>query len=453
VNDIPTPRPERPEDVARRLAAAGVDIVRISYPDLLGIDQGKDIPVDQLPQAVRHGLTFCRAVYYTTATGDTVDSAAGLRAGLPDIAVRPILDSAVGLPWEPGVSWMLGEAADAVGAPVAECPRRALQRVLGRFAADGLGPVIGPELEFYVLEPDPAAAVGWRRYGELAGNVYVVGRKGDPRGLLLRLLRDLGAMGLDVVGGNHEYCSGQFEVNLGHSAALDAAARAVRFKSAVREIALTEGLMATFMGRPFNDEGGSGFHLHVSMSDADGRNAFDDPGSEYGLSALARRALAGVLAHAPALSAFLAPTVNAYKRLGLHTLAPALVDWGLDNRCAMVRVPPERGAGTRLELRLGDATANPYLACAAALAAMYLGIKHGLEPPAPLEGYGYNPQNAAMLPRTLTEAVAAAEADTGLAEVLGPELVAAYLTMKRDELERFGRYVSAGGPSCGRRGR
>jgi glutamine synthetase len=431
-----------PDDIAARLSADGIDIVRISYPDLIGVDRGRDIPIAQLPHALRHGLTFCRGVYYTTTTGDTVDTAGGLGAGLPDIFVRPLPATAVTLPWDSGVSWMLAETVDPQGLPVAECPRRALQRVLGLFAADGLGALVGPELEFFLLEPDPAAPTGWRRYGEIPGNVYVVGHKGDPKGMLLRLMRDVAALGLGCVGANHEYCSGQFEINLTHSPALDAASRAFRFKTAVREIASAEGLLATFMGKPFNDEGGSGHHLHLSLVDIDGRNAFDDANGEHGLSALCRRAIAGILAHAPALSAFLAPTINAYKRLGPHTLAPHLVDWGLDNRCAMVRIPPERGEGTRLEIRLGDATANPFLAPAAVLAAIYLGLKESLEPPAPLVGYGYDASAAEVLPQSLAEAVAALAADDALAEVLGPELVGAYLAMKQDELRRFSRHVT-----------
>ena len=197
---------------------------------------------------------------------------------------------------------------------------------------------------------------------------------------------------------NHEFCGGQFEINLNHSDLLDAADRAFRMKSAVQEIARHEGMLATFMAKPFNDEGGSGFHLHVSLVDDDGTNVFGDPDGEHGLSDTGRFAIGGVLAHAPALAAILNPTINSYKRFGPDTLAPWLIDWGLDNRSAMVRIPPERGAASRMEVRLGDATANPYLAIAAVGAAIYLGIRDKVEPQAPFEGYGYDPESAPMLP-------------------------------------------------------
>jgi glutamine synthetase len=231
-------------------------------------------------------------------------------------------------------------------------------------------------------------------------------------------------------------------VNLAHSELVDAADRAFRLKSAVQEIARHEGLLATFMAKPFNDEGGSGFHLHVSLNDAAGANVFGDPGGPDGLSATGRAAIAGVLRHAPALSALLNPTINSYKRFGPDTLAPWLIDWGLDNRSAMVRIPPERGDGARMEVRLGDATANPYLAMAAIGAAVYLGARDKLEPPAPLRGYGYDPTTAPRLPARLPDALDALQADAELIAVLGEYFVGSFLEYKRNEVERFERYVT-----------
>jgi len=251
--------------------------------------------------------------------------------------------------------------------------------VAERQAGLGYSLVCGPELEFYLCQQ--AQDGTWRRYADSPGNVYVVGRKGDPEGLLLHMLRQLRDAGLQVTAANHEFSPGQFEINLGHSGLVDAADRSFRLKSAVQEIARHRGLLATFMAKPFNDEGGSGFHVHVSVNDEAGRNVFGDPDGPDGLSAVGRHAIGGVLVHAPALSALLNPTINSFKRFGPDTLAPWLIDWGLDNRSAMVRIPPERGPGARMEVRLGDATANPYLAMAAVGASVYLGIQDKVEPP------------------------------------------------------------------------
>ncbi|MGW2896052.1 glutamine synthetase family protein [Streptomyces sp. NPDC001212] len=426
-----------------RLAAEGVDVVRVTYPDLIGTDRARDVLLEHLPSACDHGLAFCRAVYHTSPQGDVVPVAGGLDAGLPDICVRPDLDTLVSLPWEPGVASCLGDVTDpATGLPAPESPRDLLRAVLDRCRGHGLHPVIGPELEYFLCEPAPGSPRGWRRYSDARGVVYTAGLRADDDNHLLRTLRLLRAADLGVSSGNHEFDGGQFEINLTHSEALSAADRAFRFKSAVKELARKEGRLATFMAKPFNDAGGSGFHLHLSCEDDDGANVFDDPAAPYGLSATARHAVAGILAHAPALAALANPTVNSYKRFGPDTLAPWLIDWGLDNRSAMVRVPPERGAGSRLELRLGDAGANPYLLIAGTVAAALLGVLAGEEPPAPLDGYGYDTDRSAMLPATLSAALDALEADTALTDVLGKDFTASYLTYKRDEVERFGRHVT-----------
>jgi glutamine synthetase len=426
--------------VAERLRDQGVDVVRVSYPDMIGVDRGRDVLLGELPAAVGHGLAFCRAVYHTSPMGDVVPVQGGLEDGLPDITVRPDLGTLTPLPWEHGAAWCLGDALTPDGAPAPESPRTVARRVADRVASLGYTLVCGPELEFYLCEPVPGG--GWQRYANDLGNVYVVGRKGDPQGVLLDMLRQLRDAGLRVTAANHEFSPGQFEINLGHSELADAADRSFRLKSAVQEIARHHGLLATFMAKPFNDEGGSGFHVHLSVADPAGENVFGDPDGPDGLSATGRHAIGGVLAHARALSALLNPTINSYKRFGPDTLAPWLIDWGLDNRSAMVRIPPERGAAARMEVRLGDATANPYLAMAAVGAAVYLGITGKVEPPDKLEGYGYNPSRAEMLPQRLGDALDALEADHELAEVLGEYFVGSFLAYKRNEVERFERFVT-----------
>ena len=430
------------EDVAADLVAKGIDVLRVGYSDLIGTERGRDLLVNRFPRTVGSGVAFCRSVYGTTPMGDVVEIEGGLEAGLPDVIAFPDISTLQQVPWEKGVAHVIADVYNPDGSPSAENPRMVLKRVIDKFAELGIQPTVGPELEFFVLERTTSNPTGWQRYAEATGNVYVAGLKGDPDNVLLRSLRQLGAYGLEVVAANHEFSSGQFEINLWHAEALDAADRAFRFKSAVQELARKEDKLATFMGKPFNDEGGSGFHIHFSTCDDAGNPLFDDPQSHYGLSKLAKSAIAGILAHAPALAAVSNPTINSYKRFGPDTLAPWLIDWGLDNRSAMVRIPPERGTASRLELRLGDASANPYLAIAGLLAAAYLGIHDELEPPAPLEGYGYDPSKAAKLPGDLASALDAFEADTKFGEILGPQFGNTFLTYKRNELERFSHWVT-----------
>ena len=424
------------------LRSRDIDVIRVSFSDLIGVDRGRDVLLEELESTLAHGIAFCRAAYHTTPMGDVVPVQGGIESGLPDISAHPDLDTLTDLPWEPGALWCLADTTVLGGLPAEESPREVARRVTAKLGELGLGAIVGPELEFYLLEQDDSSPQGWRRYADAPGNVYVVGRKGDPRGVLLTMLRYLRDASLRVTAANHEFCGGQFEINLYHSDLLDAADRAFRMKSAVQEIARHEGMLATFMAKPFNDEGGSGFHLHVSLIDENGTNVFGDPDGQDGLSDTGRHAVGGVLAHAPALAAVLNPTINSYKRFGPDTLAPWLIDWGMDNRSAMVRIPPERGAASRMEVRLGDATANPYLLIAAIGAAIYLGIRDKVEPQSPLEGYGYDPESAPMLPQSLPEALDALEADADLREVLGEFFVNSFVTYKRNEVERFSRHIT-----------
>ena len=425
-----------------QLAEDGIDVVRLGYSDLIGAERGRDILVSRFARTVGDGVAFCRSVYGTSPMGDVVDIEGGMSAGLPDVVAVPDLGTLHNVPWEPGVAHVIADVYNPDGSPSQESPRNVLRRVLERFSELGMKPIVGPELEFYVLQRCEQSPTGWKRYGEGTGNVYTSGYKGDPENTLLRSLRQLSAYGLDVVAANHEFSSGQFEINLWHSEALDAADRAFRFKIAVQELSRMQDKLATFMAKPFNDEGGSGFHIHFSTWSDAGEALFDDKDGEDGLSVTARHAIGGVLAHAPALTALLNPTINSYKRFGPDTLAPWLIDWGLDNRSAMVRIPPERGNASRMELRLGDASANPYLAVAAFLAAAYLGIRDGIEPPAKLEGYGYDTSKADQLPNELGTALNSLEADAHLCEILGPSFVNAFVTFKRNEIERFQHWVT-----------
>lgn len=425
-----------------RLAEDGIDVVRIGYSDIIGVDRGRDVLVSRFARTVGGGLAFCRSVYGTTPRGGVVDFEGGISAGLPDIQAFPDIDTLQPVPWEPGVAHCIADVFNPDGTPSAESPRHVLRQLVQQFTDLGLRPIVGPELEFYILEKCDEAPSGWRRYGEGTGNVYTSGRKGDPENVLLDALRQLGGYGLEVITANHEFSSAQFEINLWHSDALDAADRAHRFKDAIKELARRRGHLATFMPKPFNDEGGSGYHLHFSLVDADGTSLFDDPEGPDGLSTTARHAIGGILAHAPAIAAVSNPTINSYKRFGPDTLAPWLIDWGLDNRSAMVRIPPERGTASRLELRLGDASANSYLAIAGMLAGALLGIRNEIEPPEALVGYGYDTSRSEKLPQSLPEALDALAADKEVTDLLGQPLVDAFLAYKRDEVERFHTWIT-----------
>jgi glutamine synthetase len=415
-----------------RLEAEGIDVLRLIYPDVLGITRSKDLLVSQFSHSVAKGATFCQGVWITTTRGGVLDGDNIMSSGLPDLVASVDPATLTLMPWEPGVALIVADAFNPDHTESRVAPRSVLKSVIARYDALGLTPVVGPELEFYIAE---RTEHGWKRALERTGRVYTTGTWVDPEGIFLNLLRQLDRMDIGVFAGNHEFSPSQYEINLWHGKALDAADRTFLFKTAVKDIVARSGKLATFLGRPWTDEGGSGFHLHFSVVDSAGRNLMATGEGE--LSDTANHLIAGILENAPALVALTNPTINAYKRLGPDTLAPYRANWGLDNRSTMLRVPPERGEGTRLEIRVGDGAANPYLLIASILAAGLEGITRDLPVPESADGWAYQNEAAEILPTSLGTALDALEANALLRETLGEPFIDVFTVLKRDELARY----------------
>ena len=425
------------------LADVGVRAVRLQFADLHGVCRGKLIPISAFPRVAGEGLGFAEAIMTTDLRHHMV---AGFERGFPDFRARPDLNTLVPLPWEEDVVACLIDLEDQVtGEPHPLDCRGALKRVLAQFREFGVSPVVGPELEFYLCEPDPGSPRGYRPYAGQDSAVYTVGDVADPRGMLSKLLDAAVELELGAIAAAHEYGRSQFEINLRRSEALESADRAFRFRAMVKEIAARDGLLATFMGKPFNDDEGSGFHLHISLVDSAGGNGGEASDGAHGLSPVMQRFIAGLMAHARAMMVFFNPTVNAYRRISAEALVPTRVCWGHDHRMTLVRVPRERGVSTRLELRLGDGTANPYLAYATALAAGLDGIRRELELSEPVEGMIYELPDQALgekLPTTFAEALEALHDDQVMIDAVGSPIVDTFETIKLAELERFRAWVT-----------
>ncbi len=425
------------------LRQRGIDVLRVMYSDVLGIPRSKDLLVSNLDRSAHGGPTFCQGIWNTNTQGGVLDAANILSDGLQDLVGQIEPESITPMPWEPGVAYVIMDAREPNGKPNLFSPRTALQLVIAKYQELGLRPIVGPELEFYIADRTPEG--GFKRSLTATGRAYTTGSLVDPNGTFLHLMRMLDQMDIGVYAGNHEFSPGQYEINLWHSDALDAADRTLMFKAAIKDIVHRTGQHATFMGKPWSDEGGSGFHLHFSVVDANGKNLMDNGSGE--LSEVAQRLIAGITAHASGLTALTNPSINAFKRLGPDTLAPFRANWGYDNRSCMVRIPPERGSGTRLEVRVGDGAANPYLMIAGILSAGLLGILNKLECPEAAEGMAYENEAAPILPTTFTDALDALEEDNELRGLISDSLIEIFLTLKRDELERYNSEV---GPLHGR---
>jgi glutamine synthetase len=432
-----------PEELGSRsvLDGSGPRSVRLLYPDLHGVARGKDIPVAEFDHVIEGGLCFCAAVMGTDLRHTPVW---GGEEGYPDLVARPDLATMATLPWDPEVAVCLADLSSPEGAAAIADPRGAVRVAVESLRALDLDPIVGPELEFFLVRRDAEAPNGIARLVDNLSMVYTVGRQADPDALARKMSEYLAELGLGAFAVNHEFMNSQYEINLRHCGALAAADRAFLLKASVKDIAAMHGLLATFIGKPFNDQGGSGTHLHVSFN-REGSNALDAVAAADGLAPEAHHFIGGVLAHAPALMALLNPTINAYRRILPDSLAPTHANWGYDNRSTFIRIPPERGSATRIELRVGDGAANPYLAIAATLAAGADGIRRELAPPPPVAGDAYHadPEIAGdPLPATLETALDALEQDSVLTEALGRPIVDTFLSVKRFEIQRHREWVS-----------
>lgn len=405
--------------------------LRLLYPDIHGLERGKYLLGDWTGTAA-----FCVGVYPLTLDREILPIP-GLQfdIGLPDIEVHLDRDS-LRPGWEEDTVVGMGDA-ELRGEPCAVDPRHVLRRAIEPWVERGLTPQLAYELEFYLMEPDGAG--GWRSVPMPSHRVYGTGMAIDPTGVVDAMVKAATACGFEVESWGSEYDTAQFEVNVRYRDAVPATDDAFLVRLLIKEIAARRGNLATFLGRPFPDRGGSGLHVNLSFRRDDGSNAFHDPAASDGLSELARQCMAGMLAHHDGMAAILAPHTNAYKRLLPDMLNGYWANWGYDDRTVGIRVPPGRGETSRLEHRTADGAANPYLAAAVLLHAARLGVENELEPPPPQEP-GAEPNTVVKIPPTLEKALELFEADKELCEALGPELVTAFAMLKRAE---WSRYVKA----------
>jgi glutamine synthetase len=353
------------------------------------------------------------------------------------------------LPWRPGTARMMCDIRLPDGGPFAGDSRHALRRVLSQAADLGLALAVGAEVEFFLFaeesEPDrPPVPLDRGAYFDLTPN----DDGGDFRRATIEYLEQ---MGVPVKASHHEVAPSQHEIQLAPTDALSMADAITTFRLAVKEVAREQGVFATFMPKPLEGESGSGMHLHLSLF-AGERNAFYDSDGDEPLSRTGRAFLAGVLAHAPELTAVTNQWVNSYKRLGDGFEAPSEVSWTRQTSAALVRVPsshPDRETYARIELRSPDSACNPYLCFALVLAAGLRGIERGYELQAESVagdelGAGIVASSAPpiTLPQDLREAVDLFERSELAHETLGERLCGFYVRNKRREWDEYRHTVT-----------
>jgi glutamine synthetase len=431
--------------VADDLASQGIETVVLAGADTHGIMRGKRVPIAQLARLLAHGVALCDVFWVLHIDeSDLVARPDGHdgwfpteRNGYPDILGRPDPSTLRIVPWHHRTALMLVDWHQQDGGPVPIAPREVLRRVVERARSMGYEPLCALELEFYLLR-ETSGSLMTRRPVDLVpmterSSTYgvVTGSRQEPVGRRIR--ERMLAYGLPLEACNPETGPGQFEITLRYRPALEAADDAFLFKTAVKELAAQDDLVATFMAKPHPEWAGNSCHVHLSLAGG----AFHDAAAPHGLSATLGRFAGGMLATMPDLTAIMAPTINSYRRFSPYSWAGTTATWGIDNRSTGLRAIGEGEEGTRIEHRQPGGDVNPYLAVAAALAGGLHGIERGVQPP-PLtddDVYAMAPGAVTALPRSLPEATDALERSAMARDWLGEDFVGHYVAMKRAEIE------------------
>lgn len=450
----------------RLIAERGIERVRVGWCDAHGLLRGKTLMPHAAVRALRQGVgmvgtlmlkdTADRTAWKVFEPGGTADLPGF--AGASNLLLLPDPESFVELPWSPGTAWLRAQPWHEDGTPVAFDSRRVLQAALGRLAQRGLGFTTGLEVEFHIyrltdatpqLDPELAAWPGPPPSVQMVHPGYQLHGEAmtDLAEDALRIVeRTALGLGLPLQSLEIELGPSQVEAVFDATDALTAADQMVLLRNGVRQALRREGYHATFMCRPpFPGIMSSGWHLHQSVVALDGgRNAFvrdaPAPGTDprdatHTLSELGAGWLAGLLAHAPALTPLCTPTINGFGRFRPNALAPQAILWGRDNRGAMLRVVGGAGDGaTRIENRLGEPAANPYVCMAAQIHAGLDGVDQKLAAPQGTEApYAEGSQR---IPNNLGDALAALRADAAMVKGLGEVVVNHFCRIKQSELER-----------------
>jgi len=424
-----------------------IQAVQIMITDPSGVTRGKSVRREELQRIFESGRQVAGSILGLDITGEDVD-ATGLvwDTGDADMTARPLAGTLQVTPWlaAPTGQLML-TMFDHTGAPAAADPRHALVRVVERFAALGLTPVVACELEFYLLRQDAAgqlATAGGGRASERRKiDAYSLTRLDDLAPVFDDVYRAAVAQGLPAETLMSEYAPGQFEITLHHrDDALRAVDEAVMFKRVLRGVAARHGLIACFMAKPFAERAGSGLHVHVSANDAQGRNQFAS--EEPAGTAALRHAIGGMKATMAESMAIFAPNANSYRRFVNESYAPVAPIWGINNRTVSLRVPAGPAASRHVEHRIAGADANLYLVVATVLSAAERGMREQRDPGPPIEGNGYAQTGERTLPCTWQEALERAAQSEFLRAALGQEFLDIYLAIKRQECARFSAQVT-----------
>jgi glutamine synthetase len=426
------------KELLPRVKADNIKFISYQFTDVTGAVKSVDAPIYQLESALEDGVWF---------DGSSVEGFSRIQESDMRLVIDP--DTYAVLPWTPAEARRARVFCDIYtpdNKPFEGDPRGVLKRMLTKISERGWTYNVGPEPEFFLFRRNGGEAI--HPVPHDVGSYFDFSADDEAVRVRAALMDALASMGLEVEVGHHEVALGQHEIDFRFADALRTADNVLTLKYTVKAIAAQHGLTASFMPKPIFGINGSGMHCHQSMFDTKGNNLFHDKNDEFHLSSLAYGFIAGQLAHARALAAVVAPTVNSYKRLVPGYEAPVYIGWAQINRSALIRIPrytEGRDKAMRAELRFPDPSANPYLAFAAMLAAALDGIDKGLKPSKPLNNVNVyhlteeerRKMKIASLPGSLAEALDELSRDKVVQDALGPVICEAFVRAKTAEWDEF----------------
>jgi glutamine synthetase len=425
-------------EILKQAAEDGVKFVCLQFTDVTGAVKSLDVPLQRMDRAIDEGVWF---------DGSSVEGFARIQES--DMRLVPDTDTYSLLPWsdpERRRARVFCDIYNPDGTPFEGDPRGVLKRTRERLSERMWSFNVGPEPEFFLLRKSNSEAI--RAVPHDVGGYFDFSANDEAHSVRAELMLALSQMGLEVEMGHHEVALGQHEIDFHFTDVLRAADNVVTLKYTVKALAAKNGLVASFMPKPFFGMNGSGMHTHQSIFDKDGTNLFYSAQDEFNLSPIAYQFVAGQLEHARGMSAIVAPTVNSYKRIVPGYEAPVYVCWAQINRSALIRIPhvtEGREHSARAELRCPDPACNPYLAFAAMLAAGLDGIDRKLECPPPVNDQNIYKMSGAeldklgikQLPGSLAEALDELSRDEIVCETLGEVTTEAFMRAKQAEWDEY----------------
>ncbi|MBM1311090.1 glutamine synthetase [Sulfitobacter mediterraneus] len=436
------------DDLKARVSDGSIDTVLACFVDMQGRLMGKRfhaVNFVETSYAETHCCNYLLATDLEMATPDGYASTSW-KSGYGDYVMQPDLTTIRPVPWLEGTAMVLCDVLDHhTHEPVPHSPRAILKKQIARLEALGFDAMMATELEFFLFEQsyDEIRKNGFRDLTPISGynEDYHIFQTTKEEGVMRPIRNHLFNAGLPIENSKGEAETGQEELNIRYSAALDCADYHSIAKHAIKEISWQHGRAASFLPKWHHSKVGSSSHVHQSLW-VDGKPAFFDPDAKLGMSELMSHYMAGLIAYSPDYTFFLAPYVNSYKRFSKGTFAPTKTVWSVDNRTAGFRLCGEGTKGVRVECRIGGSDLNPYLAQAAMLAAGIKGIEDKMALPAPTTGDVYEDAKAADIPQTLRAATETLRNSKFLREAMGDDVIDHYTRCAEWEQEEFDRVVT-----------